>query len=166
MKLTAAFVRTIREPGRYSDGGGLLLQLTKTGGRSWLRRVVIRGKRRDIGLGPLDRVSLAKARELAAANRAIARTGGDPTVAADAPRIPTFAEGFEAVLALKRPGWRAGGKSEAQWRATFRDYMAPLAEMGLDAIRTEHVLDVLAPIWHPKHETAHRVKQRIGEVLE
>ena len=70
------------------------------------------------------------------------------------------------MLALKRAGWREGGKSEGQWRATFRDYMEPLAGMGLDAIRTEHVLDVLAPIWHPKHETARRVKQRIGEVLE
>ena len=165
-KLTAAFVRTVKEPGRYSDGGGLLLQITKTGGRSWLQRIVIQGKRRDIGLGPLDRVSLASARQLAADNRAIARTGGDPTVAAAAPRVPTFAEGFEAVLDLKRPRWKEGGKSEAQWRATFRDYMRPLADMPLDAIATSHVLDVLAPIWHDRHETARRVKQRIGEVLE
>ena len=166
MKLTAAFVRTIREPGRYSDGGGLLLQVTRTGGRSWLQRLVIQGKRRDIGLGPLDRVSLAKARQLAADNRAIARAGGDPTVVVEAPSVPTFAEGFAAVLDLKRPAWKAGGKSEAQWLATFRDYMRPLADMPLDAIATSHVLDVLAPIWHDRHETARRVKQRIGEVLE
>ena len=166
MKLTAAFVRTIREPGRYSDGGGLLLQVTKTGGRSWLQRLVIQGKRRDIGLGSLDRVSLAQARKLASDNRAVARAGGDPTVVAQTPRVPTFAEGFEAVLALKRPAWKAGGKSEAQWLATYRDYMKPLADMPIDAINTAHVLDVLAPIWHDRHETARRVKQRIGEVLE
>ena len=165
-RLTAAFVRTTRKPGRYSDGDGLLLQVTKTGGKSWIQRLTINGKRRDIGLGPVDRVGLAQARQIATDNRAVARAGGDPVAKPEERHVPTFGEAFESVLTLKRPRWKHSGKSEGQWRATFRDYMHPLADMPLDAIRTEHVLNVLAPIWHDKHETATRVKQRIGEVLE
>ena len=164
--LTTAFVRTVKAPGKYQDGHGLMLQVSRTGGKAWTQRLTIQGKRRDIGLGSLERVSLAQARRLAVANRDAARSGGDPTVAPVEPTTPTFRDGFEAVLALKRPGWKSGGKSEAQWRATFRDFMGALAAMPIDAIRTEHVLDVLSPIWHDRHETARRVKQRIGEVLE
>ena len=164
--LTTAQVRGKLAPGKYADGHGLMLQVTATGGRSWIQRLVIQGRRRDIGLGSAERVSLAAARRAAYDNRDIARSGGDPTVAAVEPTMPTFADGFEAVIALKRAGWKAGGKSEAQWRATYRDYMSALAAMPIDAIKTEHVLDVLSPIWHGRHETARRVKQRIGEVLE
>ena len=99
-------------------------------------------------------------------NRDIARAGGDPTAEPVESEIPSFGECFAAVLDLKRPAWKAGGKSEAQWKATFRDYMAPLADMPIDTIKTDDVLGVLTPIWHPKHETARRVKQRISEVFE
>ena len=165
-QLTTAFVRSVREPGRYSDGGGLLLQVSRTGGKAWTQRIVIQGKRRDLGLGPVGKVGLAEARRIAARNRDIAREGGDPRAVPVEPGVPSFATCFEAVLDLKRPSWKPGGKSEAQWLATFRDYMMPLATMPVDAIKTEHVLDVLAPIWHAKHETARRVRQRISEVFE
>ena len=166
-QLTAQFVKAIREPGKYQDGGGLMLVVRDSGGRQWVQRLMIQGRRRDIGLGSTDMVSLKEARGAAFANRAIAREGGDPTIAPVEPAaVPTFGEAFEAVIALKRPGWKRAGKSEGQWRATLRDYMGGLATMPVDEIRTEHVIAVLAPIWHGKHETGRRVKQRIGEVLE
>lgn len=76
--LSAAFVRTVKEPGRYGDGHGLFLLVQTTGGKSWVQRLMIRGKRRDIGLGSASLVTLAQARDKAIENRRTARAGGDP----------------------------------------------------------------------------------------
>ena len=166
-QLTARFAQSVRDPGKYQDGAGLMLVVTRSGGRQWVQRVTIQGRRRDIGLGSATVVSLKDARAAADANRAIARDGGDPTIEPIEPdRIPTFGEVFEAVIELKRRGWKRSGKTEGQWRASIRDYAGALVAMPVDEIRTEHVIAALAPIWHDKHETATRVKQRIGEVLE
>ena len=91
--LSAAFCRTVTDPGRYCDGNGLYLRVDPTGARRWVQRLVIRGKSRSIGLGSFGLVSLAEAREQALANRKIARAGGDPL--ADRRRaqgMPTFEE--------------------------------------------------------------------------
>ena len=77
-KLTARRVETLKEPGHYVDGEGLALVIGKRGGKSWILRTVVRGKRRDIGLGGASWVSLAEAREKARELRKIAREGGDP----------------------------------------------------------------------------------------
>ena len=75
--LSAAFVRSA-PPGRHADGNGLYLFVQPTGTRSWVQRLVIRGRRRELGLGAAALVPLAEARELALANRKLARSGGDP----------------------------------------------------------------------------------------
>ena len=67
--LTAATVRTMSSPGRYADGNTLFLNVKKSGSKSWVQRVSVDGRRRDIGLGSYPTVSLAKARRLAMANR-------------------------------------------------------------------------------------------------
>jgi hypothetical protein len=76
-KLTAVFVKKA-SPGRHADGGGLYLVVDPSGARRWLLRIVAQGKRRDIGLGGVQTVSLADAREKARHLRAIARDGGNP----------------------------------------------------------------------------------------
>ena len=75
--LSAAFIRSA-PPGRHADGNGLFLYVKPEGTRSWIQRIVIRGRRREMGLGSIALVSLAEARELALANRKLARAGGDP----------------------------------------------------------------------------------------
>ena len=40
--LSAAFVRTVKKPGRYGDGHGLYLLVTPTGARCWVQRLMIR----------------------------------------------------------------------------------------------------------------------------
>ncbi len=96
--LSAAFVRTA-PPGRHADGNGLYLFVQPTGTRSWVQRIVIRGRRRELGLGAAGLVSLAEARELALANRKLARSGGDPlSEKRRAEGVPTFADAAERVL--------------------------------------------------------------------
>ncbi len=75
--LAPAFVRSA-PPGHHIDGNGLYLYVQPTGARSWIQRLVIRGKRCELGLGPVALVPLAEAREKAVANRKLAREGGDP----------------------------------------------------------------------------------------
>lgn len=77
-KLTPAIIKELTEPGRYSDVEGLFLQISPSGGKSWLMRVQINGRRRDIGLGELRRVSLRDARLEAAAIKKLAKSGVDP----------------------------------------------------------------------------------------
>ena len=82
-QLSAAFVRTVTSPGRYNDEHGLLLRVVRSEkkqliSKSWVQRIVIQGRRRELGLGGYPKVSLAEARERALENRRIARAGGDP----------------------------------------------------------------------------------------
>ena len=96
--LSAAFLRSA-PPGRHADGNGLYLFVQPSGTRSWIQRLVVRGRRRELGLGSLALVPLAEAREKALANRKLAREGGDPL--AEKRRIegiPTFAEAASRVL--------------------------------------------------------------------
>ena len=63
--LTAIQIRNFKEPGRYSDGEGLILKLVSPGRSSWIVRVQASGKRRDIGLVALADIGLGEAREAA-----------------------------------------------------------------------------------------------------
>ena len=77
-KLTAAKCKALSVAGRYGDGDTLYLVVGPRGSKSWVQRLVVCGRRRDIGLGAYPLVTLAQARELAEDNRRIARRGGDP----------------------------------------------------------------------------------------
>ena len=100
--LSAAFVRSVAQAGRYSDGNGLYLQVDPSGARRWVQRLVIRGTSRTLGLGGCAVVSLAEARDVALANRKLARAGGDPLAERrrHARGLPTFEE------AAARRSWR------------------------------------------------------------
>ena len=165
-RLTAGFVRAAG-PGRYCDGQGLYLYVQTSGARSWVQRLVIQGRRRDIGLGSAQLVRLAEAREKALVNRRTARAGGDPL--AEKRRIesmPTFAEAALRVLEQKRAGWR-GGRHAQTWLASLERYAFPrLGARPVSDVTSSEVLDVLTPIWHRKAPTARRVRERIRAVLE
>ena len=97
LKLSATRVRALRDPGRYSDGDGLHLFIKKSGRKSWVQRVTIDGRRRDVGLGAFPAISLAQARKLASDNREAIGNGRDPVAEKRRPSTPTFAEAARAV---------------------------------------------------------------------
>ena len=164
-QLTAAFVRTVIKPGKYGDQHGLILRVLPTGSKQWIWRGTVRGRRVDLGLGGYPYTSLAEARQAAFEHRKLARAGGDPR--SFRKRAPTFAEAAEMVIAIHRKAWRPGSKSEAQWRASLRDYAMPrVGRKRIDEITTSDVMAVLLPIWTTKAETARRVRQRIGTVMK
>lgn len=166
-RLSAAQVRSIKEAGFYADGNGLYLKVEQSGAKRWVQRLVINGKRRDIGLGSAALTGLAEAREKALENRKVARQGGDPIADKKLSRaILTFSEAAEQVHRLNKPSWR-NGKHVDQWISTLKEYAFPLiGRKQVSAITSADVLAVLTPIWNILPETARRVKQRMGTVLK
>ena len=164
--LSAGFVRSA-PPGRYCDGNGLYLFVQPSGARSWVQRLVIRGRRRDFGLGSVALVPLAEARKKARANRKLARAGGDPLAERRrARRVPSFAEAAARVLEHKQAAWRSD-KHRRDWISALERYAFPrIGGMPVSEITSADVLEVLTPIWHKKASTARCVHQRIGSVLE
>lgn len=167
-KLTAVKIRSLTEPGRYSDGDGLFLELNSKGSGRWLLRVQADGRRRDIGLGSLKSVSLADAREAAFLTRKKIAQGIDPVAKRKEERlvIPMFRDAAKLVHEEHQEGWK-NGKHQKQWLATLETYAFPLlGNRRVDQIEGPLIRDVLAPIWLSKPETARRVRQRIGTVLD
>ena len=165
--LTAQFVKTAREPGKYFDGHGLFLRVQPNGARQWVQRIVIRGKRCEMGLGNPALVSLAEARDAALANRKLAQAGGDPLRAKrEADAVLSFEEAARKVHAMHLPIW-CNAKHGAQFLSTLEAYSFPrLGKLRVSDVTTADVLAVLTPIWTQKPETAARVRQRIGTVMK
>ncbi|MXW67914.1 MAG: tyrosine-type recombinase/integrase [Gemmatimonadales bacterium] len=163
-KLTAAFVRSVREPGLYWDEHGLVLRVKPSGYKQWIQRLFIHGKRRELGLGPLRLVTLAEARDAALANRKVARAGGDPRTKRRS-SVPTFEQAAAKVFAMHRANWTE--RHAGQWIATLRKtYAYPgIGAKRVDRIRSADVMGVLMPIWNDKYQTAKRVRQRISTVM-
>jgi integrase len=185
-KLTTLTIRNAK-PGRLADGSGLYLLVKPTGGKSWLLRIQVDGKRRDIGLGSMDSspraasraedpisipilnrtmLTLAEAREKAGLLRAAAKAGLDPVAERDRERrtIPTFKKAAQDAHHALKEGWTEKGAK------TFIDSLtnhtfAKLGDMRVDSITAGDITAVLAPIWMSKPDMARKVRQRIGKVL-
>ena len=164
--LSAAFIGSA-PPGRHADGNGLYLYVQPTGGRSWIQRLVIRGRRRELGLGSVALVSLAEAREKALANRKLAREGGDPLAERRRTQgVPSFAEAAARVVEQQRAGWR-NPKYPRAWLASLERYaFGRIGKMPITEVTGADVYEVLAPIWHVKAPTARVVRRRMRAVLE
>lgn len=165
-QLTALKVKNAK-PGRHVDGKGLCLVVKPSGAKSWVLRVQVEGKRRDIGLGSTDMLTLAEAREKSAQGRKWAKLGLDPAFEWRKARavIPTFEAVARKYHALHEHGWR-NPKHAKQWLATLVEYAFPkLGSSRIDLVDSALIVTVLAPIWLEKPETAGRVRQRIATVL-
>jgi integrase len=166
-KLSATGVKAATRPGRLGDGDGLFLVVRKTGSKSWVVRVQKHGRRRDIGVGSASKVPLSKARERARQIREWVEDGLDPVFEKrKAAGIPTFKEASKKVVDLHRKTWR-NEKHEAQWLRTLEMFAWPtLGDIRVSEITGPMVRNLLAEIWLTKPETARRVRQRIGAVLD
>ena len=166
--LTVARIKALTEPGRYVDGDGLMLRVATGGSKQWVLRVRIDGERRDMGLGSLKVLTLAEACAKAAELRREIARGVDPIAEKKkvVDPVPTFRDAATRVHADHKAAWK-NGKHQAQWLSTLENYAFPvLGDRPVDKIEGPIIRDVLAPIWLSKPETARRVRQRIGAVLD
>ena len=166
MKLSATRVKTLTDPGRYSDGNGLHLFIGRKGRKSWVQRITVGGRRRDIGLGGYPTVSLAQARRRASNNREAIGSGRDPVAEKRRPSTPTFSEAASAVHEANKPRWRNGSHTRA-WIQTLKRHASPkIGNKHIDTISRADVLTVLTPIWSTRPETARRVRQRMRTIFK
>lgn len=181
-RLSARLVSSLTTPGRHADGGGLYATVSADGKRRrWVFLFRWQARRCEMGLGSLNAVPLARAREMAAKCRLDLAEGRNPLDARraaieaeqkavdaqrlDNARLTTFGEVADTLIASKSPGWR-NAKHGAQWVMTLKVYAAPLRPLPVSRVTTEHVLAVLQPIWTTKPETAVRTRGRIEAVLD
>lgn len=188
-ELSALEVKRLKHPGgvRHTTvavGGvsGLLLQITPTGGRTWILRTSVAGKRREIGLGGFPNVTLSQARERAREAKDKILQGIDPVEERKALRAAliekrqrsiTFSEAVERYLDAKLSAFK-NEKHQSQWRNTLQTYALPhIGSMVVQNIEVQDVLRVLnqtssetgQSFWHEKTETASRLRGRIEAVL-
>ncbi|WP_439574817.1 tyrosine-type recombinase/integrase [Phreatobacter sp.] len=189
-KLTAKAVAALKEPGRYSDGGGLYAVISPAGSGKWVFRFTYQGSNTDMGLGAFRDISLKDARDRAQDARSKLARGISPLTSrreeAMARRAkPTFGEMASSVVASLSEGFR-NEKHRAQWSATLGltptddsrvrigagpqgEHAKALAAMSakpVDQVVTADIMAVLRPIWRLKPETAKRLRGRIERVLD
>lgn len=174
MQMTDISIKALKAPGRYTDDQtkGLHLWVKVMGQKYWIFRYTNQGKRLQLSFGAYPDVGLRQARERAIEARNQINKGNDPLqakkAAKSAPKpsaAPKFKEFALAYIETMRPQWR-NQKHGDQWVATVTNYALPvIGAVPLAEIDTQHVLDVLAPIWISKTETAVRLRGRIERIL-
>lgn len=174
-KLSAVSVSKLSSPGNYGDGGGLWLQVSGSGSKSWTFRFTLAGRTREMGLGPLHTVSLSMAREKALQCRRLVEAGTDPIVARDAAKAAlalsaarhrTFDQCAAAYIKAHRGSWKSA-KHAAQWESTLAAYASPVfGSLSVADVDTELVVRALGPIWESRTETAKRLRGRIECILD
>lgn len=176
-ELSALEVSRLSRPGLYAVGvvPGLQLQVAPTGARTWILRVWIGGKRRDMGLGGYPAVTLAQAREKAREARDKIDRGIDPIgerrAAQSALRAArgveiSFEKAAQQFIDAKSAEWR-NTKHRGQWEATLSTYAFPIiGNLQARDVALPHVVRILEPIWTTKTETAVRLRGRIESILD
>lgn len=168
-KLTTRKVASLKQAGRHSDGGGLYLRITPSGGRSWQFMTAVGGKRVEIGLGAESAIGLGAVRKVAEKMREAVALGQDPRKVLEAPaaakRVPTFKEFADEYISSVEAGWK-NPTHRKQWRNSLDQHAKPISDTKVDDVTTDDVLRVLNPMWLTVPETASRVRGRIERVLD
>src|ERR1700760_2312900 len=174
-RLSAVEVKGIIQKGMYHDGGGLYLQVSGGGAKSWIYRFALDGRPREMGLGPLNVISLAEARKRAGECRRMRHDGVDPIEARrarrdekklQAARSMTFDICAAAYIEAHKARWKNGTHAE-QWRGSLKNYASPVfGSRPVQGIDLSLVMRALEPIWKTKSEPASRVRGRIEAILD
>ena len=157
-------------PGKHTDGQGLwLVKRTRDAGK-WILRLVVSGKRREMGLGRWPDVSIGEARERAAAARRQVRDGADPigerAKQRQAPGAITLAEAVKGCFEARRGELKSEGTS-GRWMSALNIHILPkLGKLPVEDIDQHHLKATLEPIWQDKPEAARKALNRINLTLK
>ena len=171
-KLTSIMISNLKKPGVYSDYDGLRLRITKNQSKNWIFRYRWFGKTKDMGLGSFPEVSLAQARKKRDHNRQLILKNIDPILEKNTVKIDTikkeamtFKIAAREYIQTHKIQW-TNEKHSKQWTSTLESYVFPkIGNLPVSHITNHHILNILKPIWHLKHETASRIRQRIEKIL-
>ena len=176
-ELSPLSISRLKEPGLWAVGGvaGLYLHVNDRGARSWILRVVVGDKRRDMGLGGYPDIGVADARQKAREARLKIERGIDPILLRKQAKSElmalqatdkTFEQAAGEYIKIHADSW-SNDKHRKQWESTLAAYAFPVVgKLSLRHIRQEHILKILEPIWTTKTETATRVRGRMESILD
>ncbi|MEH6740720.1 MAG: integrase arm-type DNA-binding domain-containing protein [Sulfitobacter sp.] len=169
-KLTAVAIKNA-PPGKHEDGSGLRLVKRADGGGQWVLRVTVHGRRREMGLGGSQSVSLKDARELAAHFRGLAAKGIDP-VKQRAAEKREAARNLHLLDDVSRDAFESrkaelkGDGKAGRWFSPLELHVLPkLGKVPIAEIDQRDIRDVLFPIWHTKAATAKKAADRLNVVI-
>jgi integrase len=169
-RLTSAFVRATREPGRYLDGNGLVLHVAAPTRRYFVFRYKRGNRERSMALGNADLITLAEARRLRDEARVMLARGIDPLDARQKEKVKSrpavsFADAVDRYIAAHKAGWR--GRTEEHWSGTLADHVVPVfGHKAVADVSVDDVLRCLTPLWATKTVTAKIMRSRIELVLD
>ena len=169
---TAMEVKRLSKAGRHSVGHGVYLQIKPSDARTWIFRYQLASRRREIGIGSCNQVSLADARAKGKECRLLLAEGLDPKVQRDKAvqsnilkQSWTFDMCAQEYIKHNSIAWK-NKKHGQQWTNTLKTYASPVfGSLPVEEIQNRQILRVLEPIWFTKTETATRVRARIEKVL-
>ena len=171
-RLSAAQIANEKRPGRHRDGGGLALHIREDGSAQWVFIFQRQGRRREMGLGSRNALTLKEARERAHEARRKLAAGLDPIndrlasrrqEAAEAAQLQTVRQVATLFFAKHEARWVKVG----EWKRSFDKYVHPvIGNVAIADVGVPHVLKVAEPIWHRIPETAHRVLGRLEELID
>ena len=156
--------------GKHADGQGLwLIKRDKSAGK-WIVRVVISGKRREMGLGPWPDVGIAEARERASLARRQVRDGLDPIQERHQQRRKahklTLKEAVDGCFEARQAELKDDGKA-GRWLSPLTHHVIPkLGKRPVEDIDQHAIKETLEPIWHAKADTASKALNRLGLTLK
>lgn len=157
-----------QKPYKLCDGRGLFLLVNPNGGRWWRFRYRRFGKERGYSLGGYPDVPLALARKRRDEARTLLEEGHDPSavrrtdIAADNYSFRNIAEEW---LKLQKPRMAGKTYSKAAWMLSSFIYPR-LGDIPIGRITAPELLAALRKIeLRGTHETAHRTKQRCGQIF-
>ena len=168
MALTKRRIEKLTKVGLHADERTLYLKVSKGGTKSWVQRIVVNGKRHDLGLGGgIPSSPLRMPETLAIENRRKVALGENILRSQHEAKVPTFQEATASVISLNAPTWKDGGKTLQSWEQTLKDYAFPtIGEQRVDQVTSKDVHAIVAPLWTSKHYQGVKVRQRIGAVMK
>ena len=155
--------------GKHEDGGGLRLVKQKTGGGYWVFRYSLHGRRREMGLGSIQDISLKQAREQAAHWRATKATGFDPIFERDREQANRLGASLKEValdaFETRKAELKGDGKA-GRWFSPLEHHILPkLGKVPVAQITQRDIRDCIAPIWHSKAATATKAIDRLNVLI-
>ena len=170
-RLSAAFIKSA-PMGKHSDGSGLWFNKRRDGGSQWILRIVVNGRRREMGLGGYPAVGLKDARDRAARWRQQAKLGNDPiklreNEGREAAKTDNLLKNIAiAAFEARKAELKAEGKA-GRWFSPLELHVLPkLGQLPIEQVDQRDIADTLSKIWYSKAETARKAMNRLGIVFQ
>lgn len=174
-KLSVLKIKNLKLVGYYNDGNGLYLQISKFNSKNWVFRYKFANKKREMGLGSINILTLAEARQKVIELKKMLLDGLDPITLKNEKRRKnqikqltkkTFKECAIAYINNNKGGWKSR-KTEQHWTNTLINYTYPIiGELDIEDIEIDHILSIFQPLWHEKTETASKLRGRIEKIID